>query len=204
MITATRLTARGVFENLDFHAPTGALLVVEGVHRSGKTALLLAIARRFPITGTLISAPRKRVALAEQATVNALDEALTVEQHLAQAALLARPWWQPFVRRATVQAIAATVLPRDLPLGVRIGDLTPVERFACGVGLALVAHPEILIVDDVDSLRDSDDRVAAWNLLLALPAELTVVASCQDAAELPAPTDLPVPARPIVVVALSS
>ena len=191
MITASALTARGVFTDVNFDVPEGGMLVIAGDHRSGKTALLLTIASRFSAKGTLSTAPRSKVALAEQATINALDEALTVEQHFAQAVALVRPWFKPFVSRSAARA-AAHVLPIELPLGSRIGDLTPVERFACGVGLALVASPDILAVDDVDALRETADRTAAWNLLLDLPAELTVVATCQDPGELPTLTERPV------------
>ena len=185
MITAEALGAKGVFDDVSFAVPTGALLVITGEHRSGKTALLLAIARRFRVTGELDGPPAGMVALAEQQTVNALDDALTVEQHFAQAVVLARPWFAPFVRRATARA-AASHLPLALPLDAKIGALTPLERFACGVGLALVSRPSILAVDDVDSLRETADRAAAWQLLLDLPDELTIVATCQDAGELPA------------------
>jgi len=195
MITAEALGAKGVFSDVSFAVPTGAMLVITGDHRAGKTALLLAIARRFSVDGRLDSAPHRKVALAEQSTVNALDDALTVEQHFAQAVVLARPWYRPFASRAAARE-AASHLPIELPLDAKIGALTPVERFACGVGLALVADPEILAVDDVDALRETADRVAAWNLLLGLPENLTIVATCQDAGELPA-TD-----RTVVTVAL--
>lgn len=195
MITARSLSAKGVFADVSFEAPAGALLVITGEHRAGKTALLLAIARRFRVDGVLESAPHRRVALAEQPAVNALDDALTVEQHFAQAVVLARPWYLPFASRAAARE-AASHLPIELPLDAKIGALTPVERFACGVGLALVARPDILAVDDVDALRETSDRSAAWQLLLGLPENLTIVATCQDAGELPA-TD-----RTVVTVAL--
>jgi len=195
MITAEALGAKGVFDDVSFAVPTGALLVITGEHRAGKTALLLAIARRFRVEGHLASAPYRKVALAEQASVNALDDALTVEQHFAQAVVLARPWYKPFTSRAAARQ-AASHLPIELPLDAKIGALTPIERFACGIGLALVARPEVLAVDDVDALRETADRVTAWNLLLGLPENLTVVATCQDAVELPS-TD-----RTVVTVAL--
>jgi len=185
MITAAELSARNVFSDVSFDVPTGGVLVITGDHRSGKTALLLAIAGRFTTRGTLRTPGRRRVALAEQLTVNALDDALTVEQHFAQAVVLARPWYQPFVSRRVARE-AARHLPVELPLDAKIGALTPVERFACGVGLALVARPDVLAVDDVDALRETADRVAAWQLLLGLPDTLTIVATCQDDGELPA------------------
>ena len=179
MITARNLGAAGVFSGLDFEVPAGGLLLVEGAHRSGRTALLLAISGRFRSTGTLRAPARHHTALAEQPTINPLDEALTVEQHFAQALALAAPWWKPFVSAARARA----AVPTGLPGNARIGDLTPLQRFACGVALALVGRPEVLVVDDVDALRESADRRAAWQLLNGLPADLTIVASCQDSAE---------------------
>jgi hypothetical protein len=77
-----------------------------------------------------------------------------------------------------------------------VRDLAPLERWVLGVTLALLDEPEILLVDDIDGLRGSDDRAAAWAVLASLagspvrrtarthrtqPARaLTVVVSCRD------------------------
>ncbi|WP_432537748.1 hypothetical protein [Kineococcus arenarius] len=74
-----------------------------------------------------------------------------------------------------------------------VSDVDPLERMALGVVLALVGRPDVLVVDDVDSLRRVEDRRRAWAALTALrrtSAEpLTVVASCTDDPDLPRGAD---------------
>ena len=74
-----------------------------------------------------------------------------------------------------------------------VSDIDPLERMALGVVLALTGRPEVLVVDDVDSLRRTVDRRRAWNALAALqqtsPHPLTIVASCADTSDLNWHTD---------------
>lgn len=233
MVKATGLSLsyrkQPVFAGLDLDVPGGTMLVVRGQAGAGKTALLLTLAGRMRFdAGTLTvaghqlpkraSAVRHRVALATIAGVNELDDALTVEQHIAERLVIHQPWWKPFVRPRTVQqvidrvdAVIAEVAGRAIVAGTSggqpafgrlrrhefISDVPPLERMVLGVILALLGRPQMLVVDDVDALRDGDDRRRAWAALLALldhaGQQLTVVASCHDATDLYAlPSDHPV------------
>ncbi|NAZ83286.1 hypothetical protein GTR02_15810, partial [Kineococcus sp. R8] len=259
LTAAPALRARGlrlvhrrspVFGPLDLDAGVGDLVVVQGPAGSGKTALLLALAGRlaaeadtFEVCGLSLprsaAAVRHRVALAEVRGVNDLDDALTVEQHVAERLVLHQPWYRPWVSAARVTAVldrvdAALAANARLVAGSRaarhvrhdaepavaseddrahrlrrkefVSDLAPLERLALGVVLALLGRPEVLVVDDVDALRDAGDRRRAWAALLALDAyedeggrhPLTVVVACQDAgaaAALPELTTGPAPRR---------
>ena len=92
-----------------------------------------------------------------------------------------------------MSAVPAAHASPSLDSTTRVRDLAPLERWVLGVTLALLDDPEILLVDDIDGLRGSDDRAAAWAVLASLagspvrrtartqPARaLTVVVSCRD------------------------
>ncbi len=141
---------------------------------------------------------RRRVALAEVRGVNELEDALTVEQHIAERLVLHRPWHRPWVSGDQVaQQLerVQSVLDRTARHGVQapplrprefVSDLQPLERMTLGVVLALIGRPDVLVVDDVDSLRRSEDRRRAWSSLTALQETgLTVLASCSDSSDIP-------------------
>lgn len=211
-----RAGTREVFTGLDFEAPAGSLVVLRGRAGAGKTALLLALAGRLRTTsGTLTvlghdlpreaAAVRRRTGLAEVRGVNDLEDALTVEQHVAERLVLHQPWWRPWASRAQVAeqlarvdraldttADAGAPVPRLRPREF-VSDVDPLERMALGVVLALVGRPDVLLVDDVDSLRRTDERVRAWLALSAVrrtaPHPVTVVATCSDTLDVPLGTD---------------
>ena len=242
---------RTVFGPLDVDAEVGDLLVVQGPAGSGKTSLLLALAGRMAVDAASLEvcglplpasahAVRHRVGLAELRGVNDLDDALTVEQHVAERLVLHQPWWKPWVAGARVTevldrvdaALEANASLAEASRGARhvrhgaepgdpgdeagvpgarrlrrrefVSDLLPLERLVLGVVLALLGRPEVLVVDDVDALRDAEDRRRAWAALLALDGyddarghhPLTVVVTCQDTAAAAALPELTVGAVP--------
>ena len=241
-ITAHELAVKRrtvVFGPVDLAVPAGGLLVVEGPAGSGKSSLLLTLGGRMrPTSGDVavggLDVPRqsrqvrRTVGLGPFADVNDLDDALTVEQHLAERLVMHHPWWRPTVGRARVLELAARLdalldtiepvarqvyaclagqgvplreqrpvdpggsqdpaplLPRLRPRE-RVSRLSPLERFVLGVLLGVAEDPRVLVVDDVDQLRDAQERLAGWALLAALTTpgggrpRLTMVATCEDA-----------------------
>ncbi|WP_146134350.1 ATP-binding cassette domain-containing protein [Glaciihabitans tibetensis] len=201
---------------LSFDADTGDLLVIEGRAQSGKTALLLTLAGRMKqqsgrLTVLGFSLPvqagavRAVTGLGVVQGVNDLDASLTVEQHVAERVIFHQSWWRPRVTRATVESYlqrANAVLQRLgasplLPVnhtrpptlvGHRfVGDLAPLDQFVLGTTLALIGDPQLLIIDDIDALREHENRLRAWSALLALVGArrtLTVAVSCEDATDL--------------------
>lgn len=200
---------RSVFSGVDLDVAAGTTLVVRGQASAGKTSLLLTLAGRMRPTGgslTVLGEPlpekaarvRRRVALAEVRGVNELEDALTVEQHIAERLVLHRPWHRPWVSADQVaQQLERVqdVLDRTARHGVQapplrprefVSDLQPLERMTLGVVLALIGRPDVLVVDDVDSLRRSEDRRRAWSSLTALQETgLTILASCSDSSDIP-------------------
>ncbi|MFB9377661.1 ATP-binding cassette domain-containing protein [Kineococcus gynurae] len=213
-VLAHRLTLPGVrAEPVDLDLPAGGLGVVVGPAGSGRTSLLLAAAGRMrPTGGTLTvlghdlprgaGAVRRQAALAEVRGVNELDDALTVEQHVAERLVLHRPWWKPWATRAAVAAqldrVAAVLTAAQVdrtpladlpPLRPQafVSDIDPLERMVLGVVLALVGRPRLLVVDDVDALRRTEDRALAWRALAVLtgPSGVTVLAAATSVDDLP-------------------
>jgi iron complex transport system ATP-binding protein len=206
-----RAGGRTVFRGIDLDAPVGSTVVVRGGASSGKTSLLLTLAGRMKPTGGSLrvlgedlparaGAVRREVALAEVRGVNELDDALTVEQHVAERLVLHQPWYRPWVTRGQVEeqvgrvqrALGVTaehgadvpaLRPREF-----VSDLEPLERMALGVVLALIGRPRVLVVDDVDALRRTEDRRRAWEALAALQRTsarpLTVLASCTETTDI--------------------
>lgn len=239
-----------VFGPLDLDVSPGGLLVVQGTAGSGKTALLLALAGRLDLSAGDLQvdglplprrarAVRHRVALAEMRGINDLDDALTVEQHVAERLVIHQPWWKPWISTRRVQEVldgvdtalqvhaarvdtraparhGRTPEPAPRPTGLRrkafVSDLSPLERFALGIVLALLGRPDVLVVDDVDTLRDGAERLRAWSALFALDGydaedghhRLTVVAATQDAADAPGTADPAHDHRRVHVVHLPS
>lgn len=201
----TASTGRGpVLNDVSLSVPAGDWLVVHGPAGAGKTALLLTLAGRMPfddgrvrVAGRLLpqeaSAVRHRVGLAETAGVNTLDDALTVDQHVAERLSIGSfGLWVPRRRIAPVReelegalrhAHASAGRPHEPVDGSRtVGTLGGVERAVLGIVLALVAEPEVVVVDDVDHLRVADDVQLVWSALAWLLEErgTTVVASVRS------------------------
>lgn len=165
------------------------------------------------------SAVQHTVTLATFRGVNDLDGALTVEEHVLERLALVSPGWRLLLPSAAeVAPVLAAVTDlegpaagpaRELAPGLAAGlaaglapdrlvrDLTPLDRFRLGLALSLVSpptrRPHVLVVDDVDALRDPASVETGWRLLLALtepsdryPEGLTVLASCTTADAVPA------------------
>lgn len=194
---------------IDIDAPAGSLVVVHGPARSGRTALLLAIGGRMRPTGGSLRvlgrdlprgghAVRRRSAIAVGADIVPFDGSLTVRHHIVEAVTLAAPAVRPWARRREIAAVherAGGIIGEQaetvLPLHTRLDRLAPLPTAALGVALALAGDPDLLLVDDVDALRDVDDRRALWRGLLQIAGAptasgrpRTVVATCERLHEL--------------------
>ncbi|MFI7098569.1 ATP-binding cassette domain-containing protein [Streptomyces sp. NPDC050161] len=196
------------FRGVDISAEPGELIAVQGPSGSGRTCLLLALTGRMRISeghATVAGFPlpkrmgtvRSRTAIAHVPGVADLEPALTVAEHLKEAALLGRrlkgsplalPWSRGHkeARRARIETALATVGldPETLPKGLRtaVRDLERIEALRLSVALGVLHDPHLLAVDDVDLKLSADERDLAWQLLRDLArAGITVVAAGSDA-----------------------
>ena len=202
-----------VYNDVTTDLPAGEWLVVHGPSGAGKTALLLTLAGRMGFTegrlrvaGRLLPqearAVRKVVSLGETTGINELDPNLTVDQHVAERLSIrtfglwvSRSRVRP-VREAMNDALAAAHAEAGLPFEPVSGDLLVselgrLERTALGVVLALVGDPALLVLDDVDDLRVTEDVALLWSALAHLldSGTTALVASVRSASSAPAPRD---------------
>lgn len=197
------------FRGVEFSAPPGSLIAVEGPSGSGRTCLLLALTGRMRATegsarvGGLElprkAAPvRKIAALGPVPGVSELDPAFTVAEHLRERALLQgrygaslRTLLRPRAeRRAAARARIDTALeaagldPATLPKAERtsVRDLERIEALRLSVALALIGTPQLLALDDADLKLSPAERADTWTLLRSIAGSgTTVLAVCSEA-----------------------
>ncbi|ADG96790.1 conserved hypothetical protein [Segniliparus rotundus DSM 44985] len=160
---------------------------LHAVRTSGPPAqsvLLLTLAGRFkPSRGELSvrgdvepGKIRRHCAIAAFADIDELEEAVTVRTVLAEQ----RRWLAPWCSRAKAEPAAAVLgevfaeIPPP-PLAKYVADLSDLEVFLLRIALALVTDRPILVVGDLEQVRDSAHRALAARRLGALAARRTVV-----------------------------
>ena len=204
-VRAERLQLDGrrgrVFGPVDLAIPSGSLSLVTGPAGTGKTSLLLTLVGRMrPNRGSDLEVLGRRLpahARSVQAHSSAvgvhglddLDEEVTVAATVRERqAWLAR--WYRFVRTpddAGVAEVCAPVFgPGPAPRAAQlVHELDEADNLMLRIALATLSRPQLLVVDDIDSLHDTDGRRRVWEALRGLAeAGTTVVASAAGASEL--------------------
>lgn len=204
-ILAGELTLRAsrgpVYGPLDLQIPTGWLVALVGGPGSGRTSLLLTLAGRMrPTAGTLQvlghRLPRGRrtvqahCALACFDQVDTPDEALTMAELLRERAEITVPLWRRPMRLADppMDDMLTTVFGESLPdPATQVWHLTPLQVAQLQVAIALIGNPQILVVDDVDDLREPAAQAAFWQTLQRVTGRgVTVVAATTSTIAIPA------------------
>lgn len=209
----TSTTHGPVFNDVSVSVPAGDWLVVHGPSGSGKTALLLTFAARMAfdtgrlrVAGHLLPqearAARKAVALGEFRSINDLEDNLTVDQHIAERFSIRR--FGLWVRRSKLtpvrdrwnDALAAAradmgMTHEPIPGNTLVDSLTPVQRSALAVTLALLDDPSIIVVDDVDAVRSHENTRLLWATFRHLldGTGISLIASVRSASSAPAESD---------------
>ena len=183
-----------VYGPVDADVRLGELVVVQGPQGAGRSSLLLTLAGRLVpdrggelvVLGEPLPARRRavqrRAAIAGFAGIDELDENVTVGVALRERLAWTSPWWarMPRVDQGTFARHAAPVFgPRPLPqVDTVVWDLDEVDAMLLRITLAMVARPELLVVDDIDHVHDSTRRQTVWSALDRLRAGgVTVVAA---------------------------
>jgi hypothetical protein len=187
VITATGLGVDGehgpLFSGVD-------LQITEGFHAiqmpggPEQTTLLLTLAGRFrPKHGTLTvlgdthpRAIRRHCAIAAFADIDELDETVSVQTVLAEQ----RRWLAPWYSRVPIEAGQAEM---DLVFGdidppapkTWIVELSDLELFLLRITLAVLSNRPILVVGDLEQVRDFARRAVAVERLAAISNRFTVV-----------------------------
>lgn len=194
-IVAEGLEVRGsegpVYGPIDVAVPAEGLTVLSGRGGSGRTALALTFAGRMRPTGGRLRVLgmdsrgdiRRHVAIAGVDQLDELDRNLTVRATLTEYRYWTRGplWFPPKVDEAYLEELAGPIYgSRGLPpLDAFVSQLPSLDRHLLRIALAL--HPahgtpqEMLIVDDLEQVRELEERLWLLSRLVELSHDIPVV-----------------------------
>ncbi|KXP03253.1 hypothetical protein [Tsukamurella pseudospumae] len=172
-----------LFRGIDLEFDRG-LHAVQMPAGPDQNALLLTLAGRLkPTHGTVDAlgarspgAIRKKCAVAAFEGIDDLDESVTVETVLAEQRRWLAPWY-------SMVPLSAGRLEMDRVFGdldrpgprTRIVELTDLQLFLLRITLALLSNHPILIVGDLEQVRDNPGRADAVQRLGAIAEQYTVI-----------------------------
>lgn len=201
--TALRLDGkRGrIYGPVDLEIEPGSLNLLTGAAGSGKTSLLLTLTGRMrPNRGSDLEvlgrplpcrapAVQRRSAAVGVHGLDDLDEEVTVGAAVREREAWLAPWHR-IVRTPNDTRLAelcAPVFGDDPAPRARqlVHELDEVANLRLRLALALLSRPELVVVDDVDSLHDLDSRRRLWDSLRSLSERgVTVIAAATTAGDL--------------------
>ncbi|MDY6050209.1 MAG: hypothetical protein SPI77_06630 [Corynebacterium sp.] len=193
VVTVSDLTVSDDTDPFNFSV-TERFTLLEGARESGTTLLALALAGRFrPISGTITVGedqgpvgPRAlfhRVGLAGVPEIDSLDRHVRYSTFVRDHIAWSSPWyarsnpnspqWRAYEHFAELIGFDTSTDP-DTP----VGGLHPAQRFRLRVLLALIDRPtaDYLVVDDIDAVKSLALRDDLITSLVALAADIPVVA----------------------------
>ncbi|WP_406814699.1 hypothetical protein [Mycobacterium sp. M23085] len=162
----------------------------------GQTTLLLTLAGRFkPSRGTLTvlgettpRAIRRHCSIAAFDDIDELEESVTVETVLAEQLRWLAPWYS-LVPLQAGQAELTEVFGEMTPPShdTYIVELSDLELFLLRITLALLSNRPILVVGDLEQVRDNSRRAIAADRLGVIAEQRTVIVGVTN----PLGTDAP-------------
>lgn len=205
-----------IYGPVDLDIAPGTLNLVTGKAGSGKTSLLLTLVGRLkPNRGSDLTVLGRRLparALGVQRRTAAvgvhglddLDEEVTVAATVREREAWLSPWYRivrtpddAHVAKVCAEVFGRNPVPRAKQL---VHELDEAANLQLRLALALLSDPQLIVVDDIDALHDTDGRRLVWESLRALTDRgVTVVASAATAGELSRlgwdtlPTHIPLP-----------
>jgi ABC-type Mn2+/Zn2+ transport system ATPase subunit len=187
VIIATGLGVDGehepLFSGIDLALPEG-FHAIQMPGGPGQTALLLTLAGRFkPSHGTVTvlgdtrpRAIRRHCAIAAFPDIDELEDSVTVQTVLAEQRRWLAPWYAQIPREAGKSTLTEVFGETPPPsTGTYIVELSDLELFLLRIALASMSNRPILVVGDLEQVRDNARRAIAVERLGALAAKRTVV-----------------------------
>lgn len=190
-----------IYGPVDLEIAPASLNLVTGAAGSGKTSLLLTMVGRMrPNRGAHLTVlgrrlpsrargVQRRTAAVGIHGLDDLDEEVSVAATIREReAWLAR--WYRIVRPPDDQRVAevCSALFGDSPVPLAnqlVHQLDEAANLRLRLALALLGGPDLVVVDDIDSLHDMDSRRLVWESLRALTGRgVTVVASAATAGDI--------------------
>ncbi|MGX6607265.1 ABC transporter ATP-binding protein [Micromonosporaceae bacterium Da 78-11] len=155
---------RWLFRDLDVSVEPGELVAVVGPPGSGRTTLLLALARRFRLSAGQVTITGT-ASLGYVPDVESPEPVFTVAEHVRERlALLGRS-----------RGAAADVPLHGLDPAAQGRDLTPYQKQVLGLILAGLDRPDVLALDGFDYGLDVAEQAELWRLLGEITATGTAV-----------------------------
>jgi ABC-type cobalamin/Fe3+-siderophores transport system ATPase subunit len=187
LIIATGLGVNGehgpLFSGIDLTLTPG-FHAVQMPGGPGQTALLLTLAGRLkPAAGTVTvlgdtqpRAIRRHCSIAAFADIDELEEAVTVQTVLAEQRRWLAPWYS-LVPLEAGQAELDQVFGEIPPPSPQtyIVELSDLELFLLRITLSLLSSRPILVIGDLEQVRDNSRRAIAVERLGAIATQRTVV-----------------------------
>jgi hypothetical protein len=199
LITTTGLGVDGehgpLFSDIDL-ALTPGFHAIRMPGGPGQTALLLTLAGRLKATHGTVTvlgdtqprAIRRHCSVAAFDEIDELEESVTVQTVLAEQ----RSWLAPWYSRVPIE-VGQTELGQvfgEIPppsAKAYVVELSDLELFLLRITLALFSNRPILVVGDLEQVRDNSRRAIAVDRLGAIATQRTVVVGVTN----PLGTDAP-------------
>ncbi|MGO2654571.1 MAG: ATP-binding cassette domain-containing protein [Pseudoclavibacter sp.] len=166
-------TKRGqVYGPLNFVSST-RFVVLLGNRGDGRTALqLCAAGRMHPSAGEILTEGidivkegrrvRRLTGIVAFRSIDDLEPRASISDLLRERTRWATPWWKyvpRFTEERTAEALRLVFGEIPLPSHKQLaGGLTETQEFLFKVVLALIEHPEVLVIDDLDQVHDTEAR----------------------------------------------
>lgn len=150
----------------------------------GQTTLLLTLAGRFrPSHGTLTvlgettpRAIRRQCSIAAFEGIDELEDSVTVETVLAEQRRWLAPWYSSVPLQSGPAELAEVFGEMAPPSAdAYIVELSDLELFLLRITLALLSNRPILVVGDLEQVRDNSRRTIAADRLGVIAEQRTVV-----------------------------
>jgi ABC-type multidrug transport system ATPase subunit len=190
-----------IYGPVDLDLATGSLNLITGKAGSGRTSLLLTLVGRMkPNRGSDLvvlgrplpahaSSVQHRSAAVGVHGLDDLDEEVTVGASVREREAWLAPWYQ-IVRNPSDAHVAEVCTPvfGDSPKPRAkefVHELDEADNLLLRIALAMLNEPELLVVDDIDSLHDTDGRRRVWQSLHTISSSgVTVIVAASSATEL--------------------
>ncbi|WP_309132723.1 ATP-binding cassette domain-containing protein [Brevibacterium sp.] len=165
-------------------------------------------------------AVRSCVSVGHVAGLTDLEKDFTVAQHLAERLIMLQPWYKPWVSKSTLREVIGTIrdtitsatevidrLPPDTfstadaedadflidaEGATFVSDLSELQKFLLEFSLSSLSQPPVIVLDNIDFLRERRDRARAWAGLLIYQElrrkrdpdnPLTLIVTCEDSGD---------------------
>src|SRR5690625_3659843 len=139
-------------------------------------------------------AVRETVSVGHVAGLTDLEDDFTVAQHIAERLIMLQPWYKAWVSKSSLREVidviretfdsANEVIDRlppstftaedasraafliDAKGQTFVSELSELQKFLLEFGLSTLAQASVIVVDNIDFLRERENRARAWAALL--------------------------------------